>query len=111
VRIVAEVLNDRSAIGISVRFLQLFRCGIREPGEKHGLEIHIPKGVDDGFMSEDRVAIRRLADRERNAQRDDRTNSGIPRKSDDARQVERSSLYRHKRSGFFYRNEASAVGH
>src|SRR5579872_2118062 len=55
--VVAHVLEYAAGIGIAMRFLQLFRFGLGIPGQQQRLDVGIPSRVDDGFVSEDGIAV------------------------------------------------------
>ena len=48
--IVTKILNDRAAIGVPVRFLQLLGRGAWKSGKQRGLEIYVPKRIDQRLM-------------------------------------------------------------
>src|SRR5579863_4017738 len=59
-RIVAHVLDNRAAVGVSVRLSKLFRRQIGEPFQQDRLQRSVPDCVDYRFMCEDRIARNRL---------------------------------------------------
>src|SRR5262249_45789116 len=58
-RIVAHVLDDASAIGMGMRPIQLFRCGVWEPLQQRGTNIGVPRAIDDGLMAQYRIRVQR----------------------------------------------------
>src|ERR1700693_4433192 len=53
-RVVAQILNHRTTVRVGMRFLQLFRRGIREPLQKERLDRDVPCRVDNGFVRQHR---------------------------------------------------------
>jgi hypothetical protein len=49
-------LDNGAAVGVPVCLAEFIRCGIWELLEQDGLDIGIPRRVDDGFMREHRVS-------------------------------------------------------
>ena len=54
-RIIAQILNDASAVGISVGLDQLIRGGGGKSFQEQGLDGTVPSGIDDGFVREDGI--------------------------------------------------------
>ena len=60
-RIISQVLNDAATVGVGVRLLQLLRGCVGKSFEEQFLEGGIPHGIDDGFVGENRIAVRQRA--------------------------------------------------
>ena len=54
-RIIAQILNDASAVGVCVRLGQLIRGGSGKSLQQQGLYRAIPSGIDNGFVGENGI--------------------------------------------------------
>ena len=76
-RIIAQVLNDRAAIGVGVGFLDLI---VREAGKAvldQRTDVRRPQQVDDFFVGEDRVGKAASAAEQENEDQRERANTYI----------------------------------
>ena len=68
-RVVADVLNDASAVGVGVGLQQVLRRGIRKAGEQQRLDLLVPQQIDDLFMRQDGIRrTQRRADQQKDQQ-------------------------------------------
>ena len=49
-RIIAQVLNDCSAVGIGLGLEELLRSGARKSPQEHRHNTILPRGIDNSFM-------------------------------------------------------------
>ena len=56
-RVVAEILNDGSAISVGVSLFEIFASGSGKALKQHWADAVIPRSVDDGFVSQNRVPV------------------------------------------------------
>ena len=71
IRVVAHVLNDGAAVGVGLGATQVFLRGLRIFFQKQGLDVALPRRVDDGFMRKDGVGLRRNGPCQENAEQAD----------------------------------------
>src|ERR1041384_2587672 len=61
-RVVTNVLNNRSAISVSVRLAQLRGCGVRKSLQQDRLKRVVPRRIDDCFVCKHRITRDRRCD-------------------------------------------------
>src|SRR5262245_60433294 len=64
----SHVLDDGSAIGVSMRLPQIIASGMRKSVPKQLDDGIVPSGIHDGFMRENRIAIQMSRAEEQSAE-------------------------------------------
>ena len=64
-RIIPHVLNDAAGIGVGVSVNQVLRSGCRPTLQKQRLDVLVPSRIDNGFVSENGIALQRGSQQQR----------------------------------------------
>ena len=57
VRVIAQILNDGAAVGVSVGGAEFVVRGVRKACQEQRADAFFPGGIDDGFVSKDGVGL------------------------------------------------------
>src|SRR4029077_4425548 len=66
VRVIAHILNDGAAVGVSLRSAQIFFGCLREFFQQQRLDVRLPNRIDNGFVREDSVGVNGRRQRQQN---------------------------------------------